>query len=209
MDMFSLEWFITKGVLLFVSLPVHEWAHAFAAYKLGDDTAALQGRLTLNPIAHWDLFGTLAILFTPFGWGKPVPVNPYRLRGNMRTSRALVSIAGPFSNLIIAMLAAIPFRMRWLHGSGAFVTTLGLVLGNLVVYDLYLMLFNLIPLPPLDGSRILARLLPPRWAHVMDQVERYGGIGLFIFLYLITSSPLFGMIMDPVMRFLVDALVYY
>ena len=103
------------ALYLFTSLSVHEWAHAWAAYELGDDTAALRGRLTLNPLAHLDPMGSLMMVFAGFGWAKPVPVSPHRLRGRLRISWALVSLAGPFSNFVLAMLAAIPFRMGWLN----------------------------------------------------------------------------------------------
>lgn len=205
----TIDRIITLAIMLLTSMPVHEWAHAWAAYQLGDDTAALQGRLTLNPLAHWDPIGTLALLFTPFGWGKPVPVNPYRLRGNMRASWALVSVAGPFSNLIMAMLAATPFRLGWvsLYGGGDSIISLQNILTEFIFINLSLMVFNLIPFPPLDGSRVLAWLLPRRLAHVMDQLERFGGIGLMLVLFLLSRLGIFNLIIYPVMMFLLKALL--
>jgi Zn-dependent protease len=194
------------AILLLTSVPIHEWAHAFAAYRLGDDTAALQGRLTLNPLAHLDPVGTLGLLIAGYGWGKPVPVNPYRLRGNMRASRALVSFAGPFSNLVLAMLAAIPFRLGWLGTNLGAGISLESILIQFIFINLGLMVFNLIPFPPLDGSRILAWLLPARWAHAMDRLEQFGSVGLLMVLFLLSRLGVLGRIVNPVFYFLVRAL---
>jgi Zn-dependent protease len=206
---FDLDTIITLLIMSLTSMPVHEWAHAWAAYQLGDDTAALRGRLTLNPLAHIDLMGTLSLFLVGYGWGKPVPVSPYRLRGNMRASWALVSFAGPFSNLVLAMLAAIPFRMGWLYGSSDFVVTLQNILFEFILINLGLMLFNLIPFPPLDGSRILGWLLPRAWANAMDQLERYSGPMLMIVLFLLSRLGVFSAIIMPAMVFLVNALLFY
>ncbi len=113
MDLRDPNTIVTLIILYLTCFPIHEWAHAWAAYQLGDDTAALQGRLTINPLVHLDPLGALSMAFFGYGWGKPVPVNVYRLRGNARTSWALVAAAGPFSNLVLAMLGAIPFRLGW------------------------------------------------------------------------------------------------
>lgn len=190
--LFSPDRLLALAIMFFTSMPVHEWAHAWTAYQLGDDTAALRGRLTLNPLAHLDVIGTLSLFLGFFGWGKPVPVNPYRLRGNMRASRALVSFAGPFSNLVMAMLAAIPFRLGLLTGSSGFVLFLQQVLFYIVVINLSLMLFNLIPVPPLDGSRILTWLLPARLAVELERLEQYAGPALMIIAFLIAQRPWFS-----------------
>ena len=110
---FSIPTILVRLVVLFLAIPIHEWAHAWSAYQLGDDTASLQGRLTLNPMAHLDPIGSLLILVSGFGWGKPVPVNPYRLRTGPRVGHAITAFAGPLSNFVLAMLLAIPFRMHW------------------------------------------------------------------------------------------------
>jgi Zn-dependent protease len=202
---------ITLAILFLTSMPIHEWAHAWAAYQLGDDTAALRGRLTLNPLAHLDPIGTLSLVFFGFGWGKPVPVSPYRLRGNRRSSWALVSVAGPFSNLVLAMLAAIPFRMGWLslYESGSSIISLEGILLDFVLINLSLMLFNLIPIPPLDGSRVLAWLLPSRWASALEQLERFGGAGLMLVLYLLSRFGILGILISPLMNFMLRALLVY
>lgn len=206
---FSLDRIITLTIMFLTSMPVHEWAHAWAAYQLGDDTAALRGRLTLNPLAHLDPMGTISLLLFGYGWGKPVPVSPYRLRGNMRASWALVAVAGPFSNLIMAMLAAIPFRLGWvsLYGGGDSVISLQNILVELIFINLGLMLFNLIPIPPLDGSRVLGWLLPRRLSFVMDQLERYGGIGLTLVLFFLSRLGIFSLVIYPAMLFLAKALL--
>lgn len=202
---------VTLAILFLTSMPIHEWAHAWTAYQMGDDTASLRGRLTINPLAHLDPVGTLSLIFFGFGWGRPVPVSPYRLRGSRRASWALVSAAGPFSNLVLAMLAAIPFRLGWLspYFSGpSFITFQGILLQFMFI-NLSLMLFNLIPIPPLDGSRVLAWLLPPAWADALDRLERFGGVGLMLVLYLLSRLGLFSLLISPLMGFMVRALLRY
>jgi Zn-dependent protease len=209
--MFDLEYLLSPDrliallIMCLTSMPVHEWAHAWTAYELGDDTAALQGRLTLNPLAHMDLYGTISLFLGFLGWGKPVPVNIYRLRGNMRASWALVSFAGPFSNLVMAMLAAIPLRLRLLVGSSDVILFLQQIFVYMVVINLSLMLFNLIPIPPLDGSRILAWLLPGQLAREMDRIERFAGPLLIIVAFLIVRLPLF----DQILMWLFRLLLWY
>ncbi len=210
-NLFDPNRLITLMILFLTSMPIHEWAHAWAAYQLGDDTAALQGRLTINPLAHLDPMGTLALVFFGFGWGKPVPVSSYRLEGDMRRSMALVSVAGPFSNLVLAMLAAIPFRLGWLSLSG---NTSPLfspqsILFHFITLNLALMLFNMIPLPPLDGSRLFAWLLPRQWASRLDQLERFGGPALMLVLYLLSRLGVLGAVISPLMNFMFRALLVY
>jgi Zn-dependent protease len=211
MNLFDPDRLITLAILFLTSMPIHEWAHAWTAYQLGDDTAALRGRLSINPLAHLDPIGTLSLVFFGFGWGKPVPVSPYRLRGNMRASWALVSAAGPFSNLVLAMLGAIPFRMGWLslYSSGAPVISLQGILLEFILINLSLMLFNLIPIPPLDGSRILAWLLPSNWARAMERMEYVGGTGLMLLLYLLSRLGLFSRLISPIFGFMIRALLGY
>jgi Zn-dependent protease len=211
MNLFSLNRLITLAILFFTSMPVHEWAHAWTAYQLGDDTAALRGRLTINPLAHLDPIGTLSLVVFGFGWGKPVPVSPYRLRGNRRASWALVSAAGPFSNLVLAMLAAVPFRMGWLspYLSAGSTVSLERILLDFVFINLSLMLFNLIPIPPLDGSRVLAWMLPSSWANALERLEYFGGAGLMLVLYLLSRLGVFGLLINPLFDFMIRALLGY
>ena len=209
-NLFDPNRLVTLGILFLTSMPFHEWAHAWTAFQLGDDTAARRGRLTINPLAHLDPVGTFSLLLFGFGWGKPVPISRYRLRGDMRRSQALVSIAGPASNLVLAMLAAIPFRLGWLDlYGGPSGINLQSVLIQFISINLALMLFNLIPFPPLDGSRVLAWLLPRRWAMKLEQLEQYGGPGLMLGLYLLSRLGVLGMVMGPLMNFMFRALLVY
>ena len=178
--------------------------------QLGDDTAAMRGRLTINPLAHLDPVGTISLLFFGFGWGRPVPVAPYRLRGNRRFSWALVSIAGPLSNVVMAMLAAIPFRMGWvsLYARTNSILSLQSILVQFIYINLLLAIYNLIPIPPLDGSRVLAWLLPSSWARVLDKIEQIGGMGMMLILYLLSRLGITGLIITPVFNFIINALLF-
>lgn len=159
---------------LIVALTIHEFSHAFSAHLLGDDTAKKEGRMTLNPLAHLDFLGTLMLLLVHFGWGKPVPVNPANFK-NRRLGNALTAIAGPASNFILA--AAIGIILRFIPQNW---TWAWLILSILVFYNLLLLLFNIIPIPPLDGSRILYLFLP---SSIMVELENYGAIILIAFLF--------------------------
>jgi Zn-dependent protease len=158
---------------LWLSLTFHEWAHARAAWRLGDDTAALTGRMTLNPLAHIDPIGTLLLplLGVPFGWAKPVPVNPYRFnrRWRMSTGMMLTAIAGPLANLFLVavcmVLLAVTVRFHPLHGATA--EGMDNLLQTMIFLNVILATFNLLPIPPLDGSRVADALMPaalrPAW----------------------------------------------
>ena len=209
-NLFDPNRLLTLGILFLTSMPIHEWAHAWAAYQLGDDTAARRGRLTINPLAHLDPVGTVSLAIFGFGWGKPVPVNPFRLRGERRKSHALVSVAGPLSNLVLSMVAAVPFRLGWLSlfGRSAGVSLEGILI-QFISINLALMVFNLIPFPPLDGSRVLAWLLPRQWAYKLEELERFGGPGLMLGLYLLSRLGILGLVMNPLMDFMFRALLVY
>jgi Zn-dependent protease len=191
--------FVYLAVALLFSLSFHEFSHAWMADRLGDPTARYMGRLTLNPMAHLDLYGTMFMLLALFsgigiGWAKPVPFNPNNLRVPYRRGIGLVSVAGPASNLILAVVAAVLARL------GAIVnlpTAITLLFAYFVVVNVSLMLFNLIPLPPLDGSKVLVGLLGNfrgAWAYnlgnqLMD-LERYGFMPLFILLIINSFIPI-------------------
>jgi Zn-dependent protease len=191
---------------MILSLSVHEFAHAFVAHRLGDDTAQRMGRMTLNPVVHIDPIGTLAIPMVGllsgvpfFGWAKPVPVNPlnFTRRLRMRTSDILVSIAGPASNLLFAGLMVV---LLALVGQGAIEdiqagtrnlhVAMVRLMGWTLIINLGLFIFNLLPIPPLDGSHVLAGLLPDRHRGVMDFISRYSFI-LFI-LVLVVGGRFIG-----------------
>ncbi len=174
-------------VTLVVALTVHEFAHAWAAQRLGDDTPRLSGRLTLNPLAHLDPIGSLMLILAGFGWAKPVPVNPYVLQRRTPAGLMLVSAAGPFSNLLLAIAAALPFRAGLLSLS-SLQTPMDLwtarFLQEFIFINLILLFFNLIPLSPLDGEKIAEYLLPPRGQEVLYRLRPYGPIILLALIVL-------------------------
>jgi Zn-dependent protease len=192
---FSLPSLLAKAVILLVALPIHEFSHAFVAYRLGDDTAARQGRLSLNPLRHLDPLGSLMILFVGFGWAKPVPVNPWRLRHGSRAGYALVAAAGPASNLLLAALTAILWRVGLLDGVPATVVQFALTFMSI---NVALCLFNLIPLAPLDGSSVLNGIIGGQAARALAPVQTYGPLilmGLFMLSYLSPQFDVLGTVL--------------
>lgn len=171
-------------VTLVISITVHEFSHAWAGHQLGDVTAKREGRLTLNPIAHIDPFFTLALpLFlilagspVVFGAAKPVPFNPYAVRYG-KWGAALVAIAGPLSNLAMAVFVALYLRLFTLPAVAS------QVLVSFVLVNLGFFVFNMLPIPPLDGSRVLYAAAPPAVTDVMDRIERFGLAGIMLFLF--------------------------
>ncbi len=191
---------------LLLALTAHEYAHAWTANKLGDPTARAQGRLTLNPIAHLDPVGTLALLFFRFGWAKPVPVN-HLYFDHPRRDLMWVALAGPLTNLGLAAVSALILGMfRGLHvGPGLFwlVSPLVLMLRWSVIYNVVLAIFNIIPIPPLDGGRVLSGLLPPRQAATYSRIEPYG----MILLMLLILSGAVDLVMAPPINLLITLLL--
>jgi Zn-dependent protease len=191
-----------RAVLLFVplilSLAVHEFAHAWSAHKLGDDTAARAGRLTLNPFAHADLIGTIIfpLLGVPFGWAKPVPVDPSRFRRGIRmgTGMAITASAGPISNIVLAILVTTVFALLGRFAPEVLGAENGIreLLVTAIFLNVNLALFNLIPIPPLDGSRIVDGFMPfrfrPQWERVMA-FSPFLLIAVFIFAGRIIAAP--------------------
>jgi Zn-dependent protease len=176
---------------ILVVITVHEYFHGYVAYRLGDSTAKFAGRLTLNPVKHIDLFGFIAFLLLGFGWAKPVPVNPYNFR-DMKQGMLYTSLAGPLSNFLFAIPLGVVLRLFPQLLQNNVLMPIGLLLGFGLFYSLILCAFNLIPIPPLDGSKVLFSLLPPRYAHIEYWLERYGFmllIGL-IFFDRITGIPI-------------------
>ncbi|MCL5265087.1 MAG: site-2 protease family protein [Chloroflexi bacterium] len=201
--------------ILTASIGIHEASHAFMAYRLGDNTAKYLGRLTLNPIAHMDPLGSIMILMTMvngfgIGWGKPTPVNPYNLRNGPKTGMAMVSLAGPLSNLTLAAFLALPFRLHLLSDPALYSVMhsaigqwLPDILGLAVMWNIGLAAFNIIPLPPLDGFKILQGILPNRQAYALSALENYGPALLLLVIFV---GPFLGInllwyIMRPIMAF--------
>ena len=185
------------GILLVnfcMAVSVHEFAHAFAADWLGDETARIRGRLTLNPLAHLDPVGTICLLFGYFGWGKPVPVDPRNLR-NPRRDGLWISAAGPSANLLLAILFAsiLWFIGPWTGSASWFKENdLTVVLWTLsfgVLLNLSLMFFNLLPIFPLDGEKVMVGLIPGRW---VERVVRFRRYGIVVLVLLLASRPVFG-----------------
>jgi len=180
MDMISLLFqnpmvFALLAGALIISISIHEFSHAFAAYKLGDSTGKNMGRMTLNPKAHLDPIGTIFLILIGFGWGKPVPFNPSNLENPKRDS-AIISLAGPLSNFILAVVLSLVIKLVSVNSiPGAF-------LYLTIMYNLMLGFFNLIPLGPLDGNKIVYGILPDKLAVQWVDVQRYG---VFILLFLI------------------------
>lgn len=183
---------ISRIITLIIAFTLHEFAHAATANALGDDTPRLAGRLTLNPIAHLDLIGTILLLVAGFGWAKPVPINPYALRRRSRAGLMWVSVAGPLTNLLLAVLAAIPLHFDWISyfaATGRFLPTLGQFLLEFVLINLALFLFNLIPLAPLDGEKVLTFFLPPAMEEAYQKFRPYAPMVLLAIAFI---GPMIG-----------------
>lgn len=214
-------------VVLIFAISAHEAAHAWMSYRFGDDTARLLGRITLNPIAHIDPIGTLLIPIAAFifahlggayavipliGWGKPTPVNPLRWR-NKNVANVMVSAAGIMANMIIAIVAFVVFKILMATGTlglfdnGTMSADIATPLRMFLLFSLFmnvsLAVFNLLPFPPLDGSRILQTFLPESMQPILTALERYGFLILMAFLYLGLFSKIFGPILDFIERLLI------
>ncbi|MBP8973273.1 MAG: site-2 protease family protein [Anaerolineae bacterium] len=229
MNFFSPEVLIGRVIGLVIGFTLHEWAHAWTAYRLGDNTAYYQGRLTLNPRAHIEPIGIILALIAGFGWAKPVPVNSRAFYPNEKRGLVIVSLAGPLMNLFIALGVGVLIRLltagglfegeaRILVGSGEIIqkgvgaagalTFVYNVLGTVVLFNLVLCLFNLIPLAPLDGYKIAVGTLPPQQAGALIRYERETTLALMLLILLGAMSsggfsPLWS-ILGPPLRFLYE-----
>ncbi len=183
---------------LVIGITVHEAAHATSAYLLGDDTAYREGRVTLNPASHLDVLGSLMLLMAGFGWGKPTPVMPSKLRGGVFGPVA-VALAGPFSNLLIVAVCGALFLIPAFQGG-----YLALVVVMTAFTNALLFVFNLIPIPPLDGSKILFPFLPRALNGFVDFMNQYGPMILFglILVSFVTDLPIFNYLLAPVVPIL-------
>jgi len=176
---------------LILAMTVHEYAHARVAVMLGDFTPRLMGRLTLNPIAHIDPIGLLCLFLVHFGWAKPVSINPCNFR-NPRRDDVLVSLAGPASNLCLAFLTLV-FMLAYAKFVGHMTDGTYLVFRLIIEYNIGFAIFNMLPIPPLDGSHVLSQILPRELAYKLEGLERYSFIILIIFL----MTPILSMILIP------------
>jgi len=209
----DLSTLITYVVILLVSFPIHEFAHAWMADHFGDDTPRRTGRLTLNPLAHLDPIGSLLLIAFGFGWARPVPVNPVTLRRSSPAALMWVSLAGPLSNFAMAVLAAIPFRLG-LDSLGdallapvyrllPFLPTVSEFLWVFIYINLLLMLFNLIPIAPLDGEKVAEYFLPPAWADALERLRPFGPM----ILLAAVALGLLGWVIRPPLSLLMQLLI--
>jgi len=204
----SLSQTIALAIVLVIAFSVHECAHAWTAYQLGDPTARDQGRLTLDPRAHLDVLGTIMVLAVGFGWAKPVPVNPHNLRHGPKTGMAMVAVAGPLSNLIMAAIAAVPYRMM---GMGEPIFTSGLIpnpqelLLTFIWLNTVLLVFNLLPIAPLDGFNVLVGLPPYPASESLRKLASAGPLILLLLVFL--GGNLFTSLVIGPTRFLVGLLI--
>lgn len=180
---------------ILLALTLHEYAHAYIAYRLGDQTAREEGRLTANPLKHLDPLGTLLLFIAGFGWAKPVPVNPWRFN-NPKQGMMYVSLAGPVTNLLLAVLGAVLFGLLTPSGDIFF------MLNYFIYINVLLAVFNFLPIPPLDGSKILAGILPGRqpWLY---QLEHYGTPILFLLIFLGFLNPILRFFIEPIYNILI------
>jgi Zn-dependent protease len=195
----SVSQILTRLITLVIAFTVHEYAHAWVATRLGDDTPRRSGRLTLNPLAHLDPLGSLLLVVAGFGWAKPVPVNPYAVRSRTAAGMMLVSAAGPFSNLLRAGLVAIS------SSSSGLIPTAGSFLLEFIYINLILLFFNMIPIAPLDGEQVVMYFLPPRLQAGFARLRPYGAmilLGLFFLGSFLSLNPLGTLVSTPALRVL-------
>jgi Zn-dependent protease len=187
-------------VALVVGITFHEFSHAFIADQLGDHRPRALGRVSLNPVAHIDPIGALVFVLAGFGWGKPVPVNVYALRPG-RVGMAMVAAGGPIANVVVALVGAVAHRALEIGGIGGFALE---VTSWIVLYNLLLAIFNLLPIPPLDGYNVLLAFVPPRTAFAIQRYAPYGVIVLLLLVFL-PNSPI--QLMFDVVRALTRAFI--
>jgi len=181
---------ISRIIVLVIAFTVHEFAHALMADWFGDDTPRRQGRLTLNPLVHLDPLGSLLLLVAGFGWARPVEINPLALERRSPAAPMLVALAGPASNLLLAVVGALPLRLGLVQFSfqtSGWLPTVDQVLSDFVLINLVLMIFNLIPVFPLDGEKILHFFLPPSGKAVLENLRAYGSLILLGLIFLLPS----------------------
>ena len=194
---------LMTALCVFFSLSVHEFAHGYAAYKMGDSTAKYMGRLNINPTSHLDPIGAICLFLFGFGWAKPVPINPNNFkRGKYKSGMVITSLAGPCANLIIAFISLLLLRIISVISISPYGMAFQLVrvtctlLYILVSMNISLAVFNLIPIPPLDGSKILNAVLPARIYFKIMEYERYG----FLILIILINTPIFSSLLSALVN---------
>ncbi len=197
--LYDINRMLARAIVAFALLPVHEFAHAWAARKLGDETANYSGRLTLNPFSHLDPIGTILLIFTGYGWAKPVPINPRNFK-NPKVGMGLSALAGPVSNIIMAYILLLILRITSLAIPASVISSEKIatvfmsvlsIISLIAQTSVMLAVFNLIPVPPLDGSRVLGMILPDRIYFRIMQYERYIYLALMVILFTgVLSTPL-------------------
>jgi Zn-dependent protease len=191
--------FFAFVIAVIVGITFHEFSHAAVATLQGDQTARSQGRLTLNPISHLDPLGSIALIVAGFGWGRPVPFSPLHLR-NRRLGAALVGLAGPAANFVVALASVVALRVLYAGALGFEVNFSVRLLEMLVVFNVILGVFNLLPIPPLDGSRLLSIFLPPSRQNIVYFLDQYG---IFLLLGILILAPgLLTPVFQGITRFL-------
>jgi len=178
---------LARIVTLVIAFTVHEFSHAWAADQLGDTTPRAAGRLTLNPLVHLDVLGSILLIVAGFGWAKPVPVNPYALQRRTPAGMMIVAAAGPLSNVGLALLASVPFLLGLVSISSS---TLAVFVADFIFLNLVLFFFNLIPIFPLDGEKVLTYFLPPSGQALFAQLRPYGPILLALVIVLSSRTGL-------------------
>lgn len=198
---------------LVIVITVHEYAHAWAAERLGDPTPRLMGRLTLNPLAHLDPLGTLMLLIVRFGWGKPVQFDPFNLR-HPRRDGAIISLAGPVSNLLLAILCSLFLRILFTYRFtfiayplGIFAYVISGLLQPIIVLNIILAVFNLIPVHPLDGFKIVGGILPENYARQWAELEGYGMVFLILLILPLSGTSPIHTIISPIINVLLSLLL--
>lgn len=197
--------FFISLISLFIAITIHEYSHAWMADRLGDPTARLQDRLSFNPLRHIDLTGLLFLLFFGFGWGKPVPVDPYNLKNPQKDS-AMISVAGPLSNLVLASILSILIRLFILFHL-SFASIIGLFLLPIIQMNVVLGIFNLLPIEPLDGFKIVGGLLPGEKAREWEELRRYGLLFLLVLIFPIGRSSMLDIVIRPIISFIIRLLI--
>ena len=199
----SLQMILIIAPPILLALTFHECAHAYVAYRLGDPTAKNLGRLTLNPLAHLDIIGTIMVFIIHIGWAKPVPVNPMNFK-NPKKDLLWVSLAGPLANIFLAFVFGILFRTLHTTAQNPLAEIIKVMIIYGVLINLILAFFNIIPLPPLDGSKILAGIIPSEYESSFEQFMKYGHfilLGLIV-LSMVFNIPIFSYFYKPFVRYL-------